>query len=433
MPPKGQHTLKEILHHTDGTEPHLPWDEERFFDHTQNKVQDKYTLTDNLWRYLQGYAEKHRAKGNGFGFGLVTPNSVTRTLSARYYKDGSEILIYQGEDKNPRRLTPRECARLMGFPDTFRIPVSDTRAYKQFAEAALIPMIVATATLMLPHIKNEEAGDSIPKVDLPNNIMSTNRWTKEQLKLAFNLYCQLPFGKLHSRNTEIVELAGLIGRTPSAVAMKLVNFASLDPAITTTGRTGLGNASALDSEVWDEFHANWEKLALECAQLNQQLRKEHQAPVEPETTDAFDLADFTGETRRVLTEQRVKQNFFRRAVLASYRGRCCMSGLSDSRLLVASHIVPWSKDKSNRLNPSNGLCLSALHDKAFDKGLITLTDDYKVVVSDQILKADNPLIKSALLVLAGQHIEIPERFAPSPEFVTRHRSEIFVDSTREAA
>ena len=108
-----------------------------------------------------------------------------------------------------------------------------------------------------------------------------------------------------------------------------------------------------------------------------------------------------------------------------------MSGLSDSRLLVASHIVPWSKDKSNRLNPSNGLCLSALHDKAFDKGLITLTDDYKVVVSDQILKADNPLIKSALLVLAGQHIEIPERFAPSLEFVTRHRSEIFVDTTRE--
>lgn len=428
LPPKGQHTLREIFHRPDGTEPVLPWDEGRFFDHAGNKVQDKYTLTDKLWRYLQNYAEKHRAKGNGFGFGLVTPDSVARTLSARYYKDGSEILVYQGEGRNPRRLTPRECARLMGFPDTYRIPVSDTRAYQQFADAVIVPMIAATATLMLPQIKNEEAGDSIPKVDLPNNIMSPNRWTKEQLKLAFNLYCQLPFGKLHSRNAEIVELAGLIGRTPSAVAMKLVNFASLDPAITTTGRTGLGNASALDREVWDEFHTDWEKLALECAQLNQQLRKEHPAPLEPETSDVFDLADFTGETRRVLTEQRVKQTFFRRAVLASYRGRCCMSGLSDSRLLIASHIIPWSKDKANRLNPSNGLCLSALHDKAFDKGLITLTDDFRVIVSEELNRSKEAFIKTVILPLNGRPIDPPERFMPQSEFIAWHRNKLFVDN-----
>ena len=132
LPPKNQHKLDEILHRTDGTEPLLAWDEGRFFDHKKKRVLDKYTLTDNLWRYLQNYAEKHRAKGNGFGFGLVTPENTARTLSARYYKDGSEILIYQGKNKNPRRLTPRECARLMGFPDTFRIPVSDTRGFVKF-------------------------------------------------------------------------------------------------------------------------------------------------------------------------------------------------------------------------------------------------------------------------------------------------------------
>jgi DNA (cytosine-5)-methyltransferase 1 len=153
MPPKGERKLKEILHRTDGTEPVLEWDESRFFDHKKKRVLDKYTLTDNLWLYLQNYAEKHRAKGNGFGFGLVTPESVTRTLSARYYKDGSEILIYQGKSKNPRRLTPRECARLMGFPDTFRIPVSDTRAYKQFGNSVVVDVMAHVARLMQPMLE----------------------------------------------------------------------------------------------------------------------------------------------------------------------------------------------------------------------------------------------------------------------------------------
>ena len=101
LPAKGRRTLKEILHQTDGSEPHLPWDGDRFFNHAKKQVDPKYTLTDKLWPYLQDYAEKHRAKGNGFGFGLVTPDSVTRTLSARYYKDGSEILVYQGEEQKP--------------------------------------------------------------------------------------------------------------------------------------------------------------------------------------------------------------------------------------------------------------------------------------------------------------------------------------------
>lgn len=263
------------------------------------------------------------------------------------------------------------------------------------------------------------------------DIMSSSRWTKEQLQLAFHLYCQLPFGKIHSRNPEIIELAALIGRTPSAVAMKLVNLASLDPAITETGRSGLGNASALDREVWDEFHADWEKLALECEQLRRSFGAS--IPSEllqvPDLTDIIATEDYSAETRRVVAEQRIKQHFFRRAVLSSYRGRCCMSGLSEPRLLIASHIVPWSKDKKNRLNPSNGLCLSAIHDRAFDKGLLTLTDDFRIVLAEELRRRDEIFVRQVLLPLDGCRIEIPERFVPDAQFLARHRAEVFIGNT----
>ena len=118
---------------------------------------DKYTLTDHLWSYLQNYAKKHREAGNGFGFGLVTRNDTSRTLSARYHKDGSEILISQGKSKNPRRLTPRECARLMGYPDSFEIPVSDTQAYRQFGNSVVVPVISKIARKVVSTLEKERA------------------------------------------------------------------------------------------------------------------------------------------------------------------------------------------------------------------------------------------------------------------------------------
>ena len=151
IPAKGQHKLGEILHQK-SAEPMLEWDGSKYYDHAKRRVLDKYTLTDNLWAYLQNYKKKHQAAGNGFGFGMVTAASVTRTLSARYYKDGSEILVSQGSKKNPRRLTPRECARLMGFPDSLKIPVSDTRAYKQFGNSVVVPVMHAVARAMQPLI-----------------------------------------------------------------------------------------------------------------------------------------------------------------------------------------------------------------------------------------------------------------------------------------
>jgi DNA (cytosine-5)-methyltransferase 1 len=148
MLPDSGPRLSSILHPEDGSEEA----EEPFTVGKNGTVNEKYTLSDKLWKYLQGYAEKHKKAGNGFGFGLVTPESVSRTLSARYYKDGSEILISQGKGLNPRRLTPRECARLMGFPADFKIPVSDTQAYKQFGNSVVVPVIKAVAAHMKPHI-----------------------------------------------------------------------------------------------------------------------------------------------------------------------------------------------------------------------------------------------------------------------------------------
>ena len=128
-------------------------------DILDNNVAEKYTLSDKLWNYLQAYALKHRAKGNGFGYGLAELNGITRTLSARYYKDGSEILIRQ-QNKNPRKLTPRECARLQGFPDTYKIVVSDTQAYKQYGNSVVVPLVTAIAGNIFATLqKLEKAGN----------------------------------------------------------------------------------------------------------------------------------------------------------------------------------------------------------------------------------------------------------------------------------
>jgi DNA (cytosine-5)-methyltransferase 1 len=143
--------LSAILHREDGTEDDP--DEGRYLD-VSGRVHEKYVLTDKLWAYLQAYAVKHRAKGNGFGCSVVGKDDVSRTLSARYYKDGSEVLVRRGPNENPRRLTPRECARLMGYPDNFRIPVSDTRAYKQFGNSVVVPLIRHAAGLMKPWVMN---------------------------------------------------------------------------------------------------------------------------------------------------------------------------------------------------------------------------------------------------------------------------------------
>lgn len=149
--PSFKPVMSSILHPEDGSEK----SNGVYTDLATGAVNPKYILSDGLWRYLQDYAAKHKAKGNGFGYGMVTPDMTSRTLSARYYKDGSEILVSRGEGNNPRKLTPRECARLMGFPDEFKIVVSDTQAYRQFGNSVVVPVISAVAKAMEPYIAEE--------------------------------------------------------------------------------------------------------------------------------------------------------------------------------------------------------------------------------------------------------------------------------------
>jgi hypothetical protein len=265
---------------------------------------------------------------------------------------------------------------------------------------------------------------------LAASLSATGNWTREQLMLAFYFYCQTPFGKLDSRNKQVVSLAKSIGRTPGALAMKLVNFASLDPAITESGRVGLSNTSSLDREIWREFHEDWEGLTVQCEELRQLLPSQHGIERSGDV-DAKDLTeiDYTGESRPTLVQQRIKQQFFRRAVLSGYRSRCCISGLTEERMLVASHIVPWSEDKANRLNPSNGLCLSSIHDKAFDLGLISLSDNLCVLVSEHLLTGAGTFASQVFEPIAGKSIELPDRFLPDRTLISHHRSRFFPNAS----
>ena len=257
---------------------------------------------------------------------------------------------------------------------------------------------------------------------MPSEIRNRDsRWTEQQVKLAYYLYCQMPFGQLHARNARVIELAKAIGRTPSAVAMKLVNLASLDPDIRESGRSGLTNASSLDRKIWEEFHADWEKLSFECEQIISSLQ------IHDSEMSYDDGLDYSGETSPTVVQRRIGQNFFRNTILASYQHKCCMSRLSIPQLLVASHIVPWNIDKTQRLNPRNGLCLSAIHDRAFDRGFLTVLPDMTILVSKAIKEKsdDNQLIKE-LCLLDKRKIELPKRFSPSASLLSWHNEHIFL-------
>jgi putative restriction endonuclease len=249
-------------------------------------------------------------------------------------------------------------------------------------------------------------------------------WTKSELTLAINLYCKLPFGKMHSRNEEIKKLAEIIGRTPSSIALKLVNFASFDPTLKERGIKGASNASKLDKVVWDEFYNNWDAALLESEKL---LAKAQNTTVEK--LNNIDVAELLKEglDKERLVKTRVNQCIFRTMVLATYNNTCCITGINNTELLIASHIVPWSKDQKNRLNPTNGLCLNALHDRAFDKRLITISaEDYSIKVSSKLKKKNTiESIEYNFLKLEGKKINLPDKFLPGKEYLKNH-NDLFV-------
>lgn len=251
-----------------------------------------------------------------------------------------------------------------------------------------------------------------------------NNWTREELILAFNLYCKLPYGQFNNRNSEVKILADLIGRTAGAVAYKLVNFVSLDPKQKLLGRKGATNIGKLDKEIFQEFTENFDDLFYESEDLLLSKIEEHK-----EKPDVEKLIDENkkGEYKIRETKVRVNQDYFRTIVMSNYTNGCGITGISIPELLVASHIKPWSRDEKNRLNPSNGICLSATFDKAFDKGLITIDNDFKVLFSSKLKKyLKEDFYKNEFERFENLRMSLPIKFLPNEEFLQYHHEAIFL-------
>jgi len=252
--------------------------------------------------------------------------------------------------------------------------------------------------------------------------MAQKNWTREQTIVALSTYFNIPFNKANNSNVEIQKTAKIIGRSINSVKMKIGNFGSLDPELKKRGIVGLTGASTLDKEIWKEYSIDKEKLAFDSTSL---IAKFSDKPIEeiieiPET----DLP--LGLEKLQEVKVRINQYFFRKNILGIYDNKCCITSLSIPQLLVASHIVPWSKDKTNRMNPENGLCLNAIHDKAFDNGLITITKDYCVKLSSAL--NDYHLDKFAAKFFKSfenKKINLPERYFPNSDFLDYHNEHIF--------
>jgi putative restriction endonuclease len=252
--------------------------------------------------------------------------------------------------------------------------------------------------------------------------MARENWTREQTIIALNLYCKIPFNRVSSNHPDIIRIAKIIERTPNSVKMKIGNFGSFDPELKKRGIVGLGNTSKLDKLVWDEFNNDWSNLAYESELL---ISKFTNQPIEKLAEIDMDFIP-VGREREAIIKQRVNQSFFRSTILSSYNLKCCITGLSISDFLVASHIVPWAKDEKNRLNPRNGLCLNSIHDKAFDRGFITVTTDYKIKISSCFsdFKKDHA-VEDFFLKYENQSIILPDKFIPTTEFLDYHYQNIF--------
>ena len=252
--------------------------------------------------------------------------------------------------------------------------------------------------------------------------MSTRRnWTREEIMLAFVLYCVIPSGQDTTNNPLIRHLANAIGRTPNSVNMKLQNFKSFDPSYTKDGRKGLSHGSRLDKEVCEEFIDRWDDLVVKACEIKRKLG----LSIGNEVEESIERI-FVGKDVESTTRHRIGQSFFRRTLLASYNGKCCITGINTHSLLRASHIKPWikSNDVNEKANPQNGILLNALHDAAFDKGLITITTTYKLIVSKLLLLDEN---WSTDFFLKYNNLEIrkPNKFMPARDFIEYHNDVVF--------
>lgn len=254
--------------------------------------------------------------------------------------------------------------------------------------------------------------------------MAVNLWTKEELILAFNLYLKLPFGKMHSRNADVIHLAALIGRSSNSVAFRLTNFAAVDPYHQARGVKGMEGGRKQCQPIWDEFIENKEQLLFESERILAQ--KEHQTLESKFKDILFDIKNLKGDTKLREVKVRINQNVFRQIVLSNYSTKCAVSNIDIPDLLVASHIIPWSVNESERLNPENGICLSSLYDKAFDKGLIGITERFEVLISKDLKKnTDKEYYRKYFAELEDKKLLLPIRYLPKKEFLQFHLDTVF--------
>ncbi|AFI04067.1 HNH endonuclease [Helicobacter cetorum] len=239
----------------------------------------------------------------------------------------------------------------------------------------------------------------------------------------FNLYLKLPFGKMDARNSQVIEIAKLINRTPSAVAMRLCNFASVDPYHQQRGIQGLEGGKKQCEPIFERFINDRENLMYESEKILANLKNESLLDNnELETKES----DFSSTMRESLIKTRVNQNLFRKIVLANYGGKCAISNITIPNLLVASHIVPWATDEKNRLNPANGICLNALYDRAYDNGLLSIDLNYKVILSSQLKgECQQEYFKIYFANIENKKINLPEKFLPNKTFLDYHLNHCF--------
>lgn len=262
-------------------------------------------------------------------------------------------------------------------------------------------------------------------------------WTNDELMIAMNLYCKLPFGQLRHGNPLIIEVAEKLGRTPSSLSMKLCNLASLDPYHQARGIKGLSSTSRADRGIWDEFNSDWDRYGVESEEKLQlllgkvvedvatvpQVERRSRKP----SSIKLPVNAPTGPTETIMTTKaRLGQRFFRQSVLASYNCQCCITGNPIPELLVASHILPWGNYPEHRLNPRNGLCLAQTQDAAFDRGLITFDEDYRLVLGPYLREyLPNEALERNFLDYEGRQIQMPDKFLPEYGFMQKHREEVF--------
>lgn len=254
------------------------------------------------------------------------------------------------------------------------------------------------------------------------------KWSREETILAFELYCRTPFSKITKTNKDIIKLAKLLGRSPSSVGLKMANLAHFDPEIQRRNLSGMAHGSKLDKDIYEEFANDWETLYLESQRILADKKKISFEEMIDLRIESELILWPKGEYYDAQVKLRMGQYFFRTVVLNAYSNKCCVTGLKAPQLLIASHIKPWcvSDIRTERTNPCNGLCLNALHDKAFDRGLITLSKNYEMIISSKLKKIemDNDTRKW-FMQYEHQKISLPDKFMPDKKFIEYHNDMIF--------